>query len=165
VWGSSSGWLVLYAALGLGVRAVGYELLECHVDTARRVARECLGARDDEDRLSGAGEMDGAAAGEETETPSRAAAARFERGDFLTLEGSVGPETRVVWLTSQCWDRGVLDGAARRLRLGLASGAIVVDYGDRLARGAEAEAFERVARVEAPVSWNANQTFHVFRKK
>ena len=40
MWGSSSGWLVLYAALGLGVRAVGYELLECHVDTARRVARE-----------------------------------------------------------------------------------------------------------------------------
>jgi len=159
VWGSSSGWLVLYAALGLGVRAVGYELLECHVDTARRVARECLQTRDDEDRLSAAGEKT-------TETPSRAAAAaRFERGDFLTLEGSVGPETRVVWLTSQCWDRGVLDGAARRLRLGLASGAIVVDYGDRLARGAEAEAFERVARVEAPVSWNANQTFHVFRKK
>ena len=59
----------------------------------------------------------------------------------------------------------MLDGAARRLRLGLASGALVVDYGDRLARGAEAEAFERVARVEAPVSWNANQTFHVFRKK
>ena len=159
VWGSSSGWLVLYAALGLGVRAVGYELLECHVDTARRVARECLQTRDDEDRLSAAGEKT-------TETPLRAAAAaRFERGDFLTLEGSVGPETRVVWLTSQCWDRGVLDGAARRLRLGLASGAIVVDYGDRLARGAEAEAFERVARVEAPVSWNANQTFHVFRKK
>ncbi len=159
VWGSSSGWLVLYAALGLGVRAVGYELLECHVDTARRVARDRLQTRDDEDRLSAAGEN-------ATETPSRAAAAaRFERGDFLTLEGSVGPETRVVWLTSQCWDRGVLDGAARRLRLGLASGAIVVDYGDRLARGAEAEAFERVARVEAPVSWNANQTFHVFRKK
>ena len=37
VWGSSSGWLVFYAALGLGVPSVGYEILKCHVDAARRV--------------------------------------------------------------------------------------------------------------------------------
>jgi hypothetical protein len=38
VWGSSSGWLVFYAAAGLGVRSVGYELLQCHVDTAQSAA-------------------------------------------------------------------------------------------------------------------------------
>ena len=82
VWGSSSGWLVLYAALGLGVRAVGYELLECHVDTARRVARECLGARDDEDRffLSGAGEKDEAGGGENRDAFARGGGAVRARG-------------------------------------------------------------------------------------
>ena len=38
VWGSSSGWLVFYAAVGLGIKSVGYELLRCHVDTAAAAA-------------------------------------------------------------------------------------------------------------------------------
>ncbi|KAL0026385.1 hypothetical protein WJX79_005362 [Trebouxia sp. C0005] len=38
VWGSSIGWLVFYAALTYGLRAVGYELLSCHVDTAQQLA-------------------------------------------------------------------------------------------------------------------------------
>ena len=44
---------------------------------------------------------------------------------------------RVVVLTSQCWDRGLHDAAARRLAEGLTAGALVVDYGTRLAQEVE----------------------------
>ena len=39
VWGSSIGWLLFYGALGLGLRAVGYEILECLAAIAVETAR------------------------------------------------------------------------------------------------------------------------------
>lgn len=106
VWGSSSGWLVFYAALGLGVPSVGYEILKCHVDAARRVAA----ANDVSEDL-----------------------ASFVRGDAAEapLNG-----VRVVVLTSQCWDEALKTRVARRLAEDLAPGALAVDYGARLAQEA-----------------------------
>ena len=106
VWGSSSGWLVFYAALGLGVPSVGYEILKCHVDAARRVAA----ANDVSEDL-----------------------ASFARGDATEapLDG-----VRVVVLTSQCWDEALKTRVARRLAEDLAPGALAVDYGARLAQEA-----------------------------
>ena len=70
-----------------------------------------------------------------------------------------------VVLTSQCWDRGLHDRAARRLAEGLTAGALVVDYGRRLA-DAEGEAFgEPIATLCLPVSWNSGQKFCVFRRR
>ncbi len=34
VWGSSTGWLVFYGALALGIRALGYEILPSLVEVA-----------------------------------------------------------------------------------------------------------------------------------
>ena len=103
VWGSSSGWLVFYAALSLGVPSVGYEILKCHVDAARRVAA----ANDVSEDLASF------ALGDATEAP---------------LDG-----VRVVVLTSQCWDEALKTRVARRLAEDLAPGALAVDYGARLA--------------------------------
>ncbi len=41
VWGSSTGWLPLYAAVTYGWRCQGYELLGCLVDQAQQVAARC----------------------------------------------------------------------------------------------------------------------------
>ena len=87
--------------------------------------------------------------------------ASFVRGDML--DAPLGEGVRVVVLTSQCWDKSLHDGAARRLAEGLTSGALVVDYGRRLA---EEEAFgEPIATLTLPVSWNNRQTFCVFKRR
>ena len=138
VWGSSSGWMVFYAALGLGVRSIGYELLRCHVDTANE-----------------------AAAAAAVLSPTGGRLATFVCGDML--EAPLGEGVRVVVLTSQCWDRGLHDRAAKRLAEGLTAGALVVDYGPRLA---DEEAFgEPIATLTLPVSWNSGQKFYVFRRR
>ena len=42
VWGSSSGWLLFYAAFACKVAGVGYELLGCHVDFANELLYSML---------------------------------------------------------------------------------------------------------------------------
>ena len=136
VFGSSTGWLVFYAALAYGARCVGYELLEGRVATARETARFVFSS--DEKRLFA----------------------------FSCADASVAPlgETaKVVVLTSQCWDEALKTRVATRLASHLTVGALVVDYGDRLAR--EPAFGEPVAVVEAPTSWNEKQKFYVFQKK
>ena len=137
VWGSSVGWLAFYAAIGLGVPTRGYELLRCHVATAREVASNLLRGRYD-------------------------SVLGFTRGDMLT-ECEITNNTRVVTLTSQCWDAAVHDAAAKRLAAELAPGALVVDYNDRLGR--EAAFGDAIGVVETPTSWNRRQRMHVFRKR
>ena len=69
----------------------------------------------------------------------------------------------MVVLTSQCWDESLKTRVAERLASELKPGALVVDYGERLARE---QAFgEPLAVVEAPTSWNAKQRFYVFQKR
>lgn len=138
VFGSSTGWLVFYAALAYGARCVGYELLEGRVATARETARFVFSSDKKVKRLFA----------------------------FSCADASVAPlgETaKVVVLTSQCWDEALKTRVATRLASHLTVGALVVDYGDRLRR--EPAFGEPVAVVEAPTSWNEKQKFYVFQKK
>ena len=148
VFGSSTGWLVFYAALAHGARSVGYELLEGRVATARATARTVL--------KTGSEDVD------EKEEASRAESLFAFSSADATL-APLGDGAKVVVLTSQCWDESLKTRVAERLTRGLPLGALAVDYGDRLAR--EPAFGEPVAVVEAPTSWNRKQKFYVFQKK
>ena len=139
VWGSSSGWLVFYAALGCKVAGVGYELLRCHVDFANGVVMSMLNAL--------------------------AKPPVFIHGDVLEMaDCDVMQFPPVVWLTSQCWDPSLKTAVAEKLTRQCEAGALVVDYGEGVGLGDRAEAWERVGTTTAPVSWNPAQTFHVYRR-
>ena len=146
VFGSSTGWLVFYAALVFGARSVGYELLEGRVATANETARECVFSSE---RKS------------EENTSSVSDLFAFSCSDALFAP--LGENAKVVVLTSQCWDEALKTRVASRLASHLTVGALVVDYGDSLKR--ERAFGEPVAVVEAPTSWNEKQKFHVFQKK
>lgn len=139
---------MFYAALAHGARSVGYELLEGRVATARATARTVL--------KTGSEDVD------EKEEASRAESLFAFSSADATL-APLGDGAKVVVLTSQCWDESLKTRVAERLTRGLPSGALAVDYGDRLAR--EPAFGEPVAVVEAPTSWNRKQKFYVFQKK
>ena len=146
VFGSSTGWLVFYAALVFGARSVGYELLEGRVATANETARECVFSSERES---------------EKNTSSVSDLFAFSCSDALFAP--LGENAKVVVLTSQCWDEALKTRVASRLASHLTIGALVVDYGDSLKR--ERAFGEPVAVVEAPTSWNEKQKFYVFQKK
>ena len=174
VFGSSTGWLVFYAALAHGVRSVGYELLEGRVATARATARAAFSfstgtsdARSNEETFR----SENAAVVDEKKRDTVATKARracswvgllaFSSSDATLAPLGVG--AKVVVLTSQCWDESLKTRVAERLASELKPGALVVDYGKRLAR--EPAFGEPLAVVEAPTSWNAKQRFYVFQKR
>lgn len=139
VWGSSSGWLVFYAALGCKVSGVGYELLRSHVDFANKVVMSMLNAL--------------------SKPPV------FIHGDVLEqADCDVMQFPPVVWLTSQCWDQTLKKAVAEKLTAQCEAGSIVVDYGEGVGLGDRGGAWERVGTTTAPVSWNPAQTFHVYRR-
>ena len=127
---------------GCPLRRLGFGRPRGRVRAARvprghRVARECLQTRDDEDRLSAAGRK-------RRRRLARAAAARFERGDSDARGvGRAGDARRLAHVA--VLGPGVLDGAARRLRLGRER-----SYSRRLRRpareGRRGGGVERVAR-------------------
>ena len=130
VFGSSTGWLVFYAALVFGARSVGYELLEGRVATANETARECVFPSERES---------------EKNTSSVSDLFAFSCSDALFAP--LGENAKVVVLTSQCWDEALKTRVASRLASHLTVGALVVDYGDSLKR--ERAFGEPVAVVEA----------------
>ena len=173
VFGSSTGWLVFYAALAHGVRSVGYELLEGRVATARATARAAFSfstgtsdARSNEEtfRSENAAVVDekrDAVATKARRACSWVGLLAFSSSDATLAPLGVG--AKVVVLTSQCWDESLKTRVAERLASELKPGALVVDYGERLAR--EPAFGEPLAVVEAPTSWNAKQRFYVFQKR
>jgi hypothetical protein len=93
VFGSSTGWLVFYAALAHGVRSVGYELLEGRVATARATARAAFSFS------SRGGDGMGSGSGSGSGSRSRSRSRRlFERRDVSSLgkrrRRSLGKRTR-----------------------------------------------------------------------
>ena len=172
VFGSSTGWLVFYAALAHGVRSVGYELLEGRVATARATARAAFSfstgtsdARSNEETFR----SENAAIVDERDavaTKARRACSWVGLLAFSSSDATLAPlgvGAKVVVLTSQCWDESLKTRVAERLASELKPGALVVDYGKRLAR--EPAFGEPLAVVEAPTSWNAKQRFYVFQKR
>ena len=140
VWGSSSGWLLFYAAFACKVAGVGYELLGCHVDFANELLYSML------NKLG--------------KPPV------FIKGDVLEI-GDVEcmPEPPVVWLTSQCWDQSLRTRVNDKLTKECVAGSLVVDYGEGVGLGGCADTWEKVSSTTAAVSWNPTQTFHVYRRK
>ena len=172
VFGSSTGWLVFYAALAHGVRSVGYELLEGRVATARATARAAFSfstgtsdARSNEETFR----SENAAIVDERDavaTKARRACSWVGLLAFSSSDATLAPlgvGAKVVVLTSQCWDESLKTRVAEQLARGLAPGALAVDYGDRLGR--EPAFGDPVAVVEAPTSWNRTQKFYVFQRK
>lgn len=137
VWGSSCGWLVFYASATFRINSVGYEILQTLHNTATRAL--------DELSLAERSIMD----------------VKFYNKDMLASSlDSAG----IVLLTSCCWDNVVHEAAAHRLACDLPSGAIVIDYGDRLS---DYDEFGKapVHTDVCPTSWNPKQKFYVYQKR
>lgn len=118
VWGSSTGWLVFYAALGLGARSRGVELLEPLHTVARAQA------------LKHASVLRGRA--------------HLECGDCLRSDAS---RAAAVVLASQCWDDELCARVAVKLAAELPVGAAVVDYRREALAARQEFALVHVARL------------------
>ena len=134
VWGSSVGWLVFYGALGLGMRSVGYEIVPCLGEFAEETRR-----------MAG------------LDAPGMRGLVDFRLADMLNSDLS---KASVLLLTSQCWDSGLVRAACSKIAAELPKGSAAVDYGEALTEWLG----EPVACVSAPVSWNEEQKFFVYRK-
>ena len=134
VWGSSVGWLVFYGALGLGMRSVGYEIVPCLGEFAEETRR-----------MAG------------LDAPGMRGLVVFRQSDMLNSDLS---KASVLLLTSQCWDSGLVQAACSKIAAELPKGSVAVDYGEALTEWLG----EPVATVTAPVSWNEEQKFFVYRK-
>ncbi|TYZ64666.1 hypothetical protein PybrP1_006354 [[Pythium] brassicae (nom. inval.)] len=134
VFGSSTGSLVFYAALALGVDCVGVEILPFLYNVSTKLRDEIVPA---EVRM---------------------------RCEFVCedmLQTPLGT-TSLLILTSQCWDNDLHKQVARKLERELPAGAAVVDYKDSLRRSSSFRLEERLEGL--PVSWAHKQPLYVFRK-
>ncbi|EGZ30719.1 hypothetical protein PHYSODRAFT_257921 [Phytophthora sojae] len=104
VFGSSSGSLVLFAAIALGLSSVGVEILPFLHEQAEQT-RE--GLRIPEDKC------------------------RFICADMLTVPLQ---DTAILLLTSQCWDAELYQQVQRKLETELRPGTLVLDYKNTLQR-------------------------------
>ncbi|KAF1328637.1 Autophagy-related protein, partial [Globisporangium splendens] len=130
VFGSSTGSLVFYAALILGVESVGIEILPFLCQVADSIQSE-------------------------TQIPT--AYCRFICEDLLQSSLS---QTKILMLTSQCWDPELHDRVVNKLERELPVGSIVIDYKDTLCKS---RYFQLVDQLhERQVSWNPHQSFFVF---
>ncbi|KAG1711738.1 hypothetical protein DVH05_008981 [Phytophthora capsici] len=98
VFGSSSGSLVLFAALTLGIRSVGVEILPFLHNVAERTRQEM-------------------------QVPKGICS--FVCADMLTVSLQ---ETSILLLTSQCWDVKLYQQIQHKLEVELQPGALVLDY-------------------------------------
>ncbi len=149
VLGSSVGWLCFYGACVHGLRSHGIELIPFLAATAARVAAD-----------AGVG------------------GATFECADMLSVH--LGGYA-ILLLASQCWDEELVRRLRAKLLDELDAGAVVIDYTPLLGEEpaaeprapAEAERappqrrcrarFELACTVDAPVSWDGEHTFWVWR--
>lgn len=135
VFGSSTGSLVFYAALALGVDCVGVEILPFLSKVATQIRDELLPRQAQRRRCE------------------------FVCGDMLQAPLDA---TGLLILTSQCWDSDLHDQVVRKLERELPPDAVVVDYKDSLRRSSS---FLLEASLEGvPVSWTQKQPLYVFRK-
>jgi len=87
--------------------------------------------------------------------------ATFVCGDMLQAPLD---DTRMLMLASQCWDPELKQRTSEKLHAELPLGALVIDYTDYLG-GSGAFGLEPLHTFRAPVSWNPDQTFFVWRRQ
>jgi hypothetical protein len=137
VFGSSTGWLVFYAAATFrGARCEGFEILE----TLHATASHTLALTEKE--------------------ASRKMNVIFHNADMLS---SSLYDAGIIVLTSMCWDDIVYAQTLEKLAEELRAGAFVIDYRGNLSRN---DKFTLVSNdsLRVPVSWNPGQRFYVFKK-
>ena len=84
--------------------------------------------------------------------------ASISKGAIMTPKG---PSSYDLVLTSQCWDKPLLRLVYEKLQRELHPGCVVIDYRKDL----EQYHFLLIESHEGLVSWNAHQTFYLFRKE
>lgn len=96
-------------------------------------------------------------------------AVHLVNGDLLQDDVS---DAGVVLVADQCWDAELRAAAVAKLRRELPAGAVVVSYTgavvedqEQAGAGAGEGAFEELAVVRVPVSWNDEQVMRVLRKR
>lgn len=133
VFGSSSGSLVIFMALAWGVFSEGVEILPFLHNEAKSFCR---------------------AANVSTEQCG------FSCADMLTSPLSA---TRILVLTSQCWDDDLYVKVLAKAERELPANALVLDYKDGLRRSLR---FQELLRLETQqVSWSHSQPLFVFGPK
>lgn len=133
VFGSSSGSLVLFTALTYGIPVQGVEILPFLHSEAKKL---------------------------QSLTSVSTDRCKFVCADMLTASLAT---TRVLVLTSQCWDAELYARVQRKLARELPDEALVIDYKDTLARS---ECFRLLHQLESQrVSWSSTQPLFILRKE
>ena len=139
VLGSSVGLLNFFLSFTHGVPSIGYEILEPLVAKANKLSA-----------LHANGQL-----------------TTFVRGDFLDASSTAHlRQAKLVFLTSLCWDEGLLLALDKKLAATLADDCLVVDYTARLEAysGTPGVKFELVGKVPVICSWSKMQLF-IYKKK
>lgn len=132
VFGSSSGSLALFTALAYDIPVQGIEILPFLHQEAERLRAL-------------------------PSTPSDCC--RFICADMLAVSLA---NSRILVLTSQCWDAELYARVQRKLERELPDDALVIDYKDGLARSTR---FRLLQKLEGQrVSWTSSQPLFLFRK-
>ncbi|RLN27040.1 hypothetical protein BBJ28_00008206 [Nothophytophthora sp. Chile5] len=132
VFGSSTGSLVFFAALALGISCLGVELLPFLHDIAEQTRKEL--------RIP-------------------AERCRFECADMLTTPLGA---TKILLLTSQCWDPELYDQLQCKLERELLPGTLVIDYKNTLQRSPSFRVVEHVEQQR--VSWTGAQSLFILER-
>jgi len=133
VFGSSSGSLVLFTALAYDISVQGVEILPFLHNEAKKL-RSFTSVSTDR--------------------------CKFVCADVLTASLAT---TRVLVLTSQCWDAKLYARVQRKLERELPDEALVIDYKDTLAHS---ECFSLLRQLESQrVSWSSTQPLFFLRKE
>lgn len=142
VFGSSTGSLVLYAALVLGIECIGVEILPFLHDVASELRTELMYDQQQQQQQQQLRQQ-----------------CVFVCGDMLDAPLD---RTKILVLTSQCWDAPLHARVAHKLERELPVDALVVDY-KRALEGSKCFALvEHLASVQ--VSWTQQQSLFVFKK-
>eukprot|EP00615_Pteridomonas_danica_P009018 CAMPEP_0114361908 /NCGR_PEP_ID=MMETSP0101-20121206/25185_1 /TAXON_ID=38822 ORGANISM="Pteridomonas danica, Strain PT" /NCGR_SAMPLE_ID=MMETSP0101 /ASSEMBLY_ACC=CAM_ASM_000211 /LENGTH=181 /DNA_ID=CAMNT_0001507317 /DNA_START=421 /DNA_END=969 /DNA_ORIENTATION=- len=148
VFGSALGLLAFYGFLGFNLRTTAYEILPELSQWALCVAKG----------------FDLPVSYRQISNPHVRAVSSLElvEGDMLKADLS---GARIVMLTSQCWDKPLIQMVQRKLSNELVPGTLVIDYTESLLTSVVPPGgcgFEIIHSVTAPVSWNATQTLYLF---
>ena len=145
VLGSNLGTEAFFAALSLGVRVEGHEILDSLHNTATRLQHEWSVPR------------------------SGPASVHLVRGDALDADLS---SARVLWMDNQVWDDRLVNAMLRKAAAELPPGALVVDFASASRPGisrdtasASMQALPLVGCAALESSWSAGRTSVAFRAR
>jgi len=134
VLGSSLGLINFYMSLTHSVKTVGYEILDPLVAKASKL---------------------NAVFNKKPELLS------FVKGDFIDSTSTPDfQQARLVFLTTMCWDEGLVLALHKKLQGTLSEGCVVVDYTKKL----EAiDTFKLVGSIPVQCSWSESQYLFIFK--